>query len=514
MQAMSEEAASQLAGGPILIRSVPEDRVHRPKLKPWSIPFENSLNLAPPSAFCRLSGGIQRLGGSAFSAFKPLVMRTSPEETRPTIGSALSPNRLSAYSHSFGGTAALTASSPQSSEGVETGGESSASLLLGRLSPSSSLLQVSPRQYSAPNLFCEPSGGSATSIVGRSCSEDWLKTNTRSRYQEKNRKAQARFRERRKTEAVLKTERLGELEAELLQLTKACSDLTVKTETLEQCLLQQASSRKECSPPSLSLLHHQISASHCNSATSCAPAGAVHQPQTWEEFTAWYHGLVQKLEPLLEPAQNGDHSAIAHITVLWREGVGVIMSCFSRPDGSLRIRAQTEPAVTECYPKTPLVRPDTADYARVSVALKLTVEQIRQASKLHKEVTESMRALLQQRQALHAIIDASTSNSYDANCVASKQHVKCLEVFPQLEATLEEERRISGLLTHEFFQRIVTPVQGAILCVGLWPYLPDSLAILTAVTKSAATEPLVLTTTFPDIASQLPAALDRATLTG
>ena len=45
-----------------------------------------------------------------------------------------------------------------------------------------------------------------------------------------NRRAQARFRERRKTEAVLRADRLLQLEAELAQLQRERDDLIVRTE--------------------------------------------------------------------------------------------------------------------------------------------------------------------------------------------------------------------------------------------------------------------------------------------
>lgn len=505
-----------MAGNPIHIRSVPDDRVHRPKHKPCAKPSENSPKSAPLPAFCRLSGGLQRLGGSAFSAFKPLLARS--QKPQPLSNPSQSSPKCTTATKSLPAPASVTfsACSPLSSERVDTSGESAASLHLGPTSPTNSFLQVSPRKLSAASLQCERSGGSFggsfTSMVGRSNSEDWLKTSSRSRYQEKNRKAQARFRERRKTEAALKADRLAELEAQLAHLTRERDDLTVKTETLEQCLIQQATNGT-C--PSLPMFDSEALTRHNSDGATTGPAAQRSYPQTWPEYTAWYQGLIQELAPLLEPAQNGRQPAVGRIDMMWREVVGVMKACFLRSDDSLRIRAQTEPSVTAPSPTSPLVRPNAALYERVTTALALTKDQVRHASRARREFLDSMWALLQQRQALNAIIETSASKTCETNCVVAQQHSKCLDAFPRLEANLEDERRVNGRLTMEFFEHIVTPVQGAILCVGMWPYLPDVLAILTAVTKPpAANAPSSSSTPTSVLALQLPAAMDRATLVG
>lgn len=513
---MPEDSTTQLSGRPFHIRSVPDDHVHRPKHKPCAKPYGNSPKSAPLPAFCRLSGGIQRLGGSAFSAFKPLLARSLSQKSQPGSNRPQSPQKFAANTHSTPGVLSLGACSPHSSDRVDTSGESAASLHLGLASPTNSFIQLSPRNLSAASLQCEPSGGSCTSIVGRSSSEDWLKTSSRSKYQEKNRKAQARFRERRKTEAAVKADRLAELEAQLAHMMKERDDLAVRTDTLEQCLISQASS--DGGRPPLLMLDSEVSVARGNNSPDpTAPLAHRSYPQTWEEYTAWYQRLVQELAPLLEPAQNGSQSAIGGVETFWREVVDVMKACFLRSDGSLRIRAQTEPSVSTPAASTPLVRPNAALYERVTTALQLTKDQVSKASRVRSLFLDSMRALLQQRQALNAIIETAASKVCSTNCIVAQQHSKCLDAFPRLEANLEDERRINGRLTLEFFDGVVTPLQGAILCVGMWPYLPDSLAILTAVTKPGV-HPVAPPSPAPhptaDIASQLPAAMDRATLAG
>lgn len=138
---MPEDSTQQRSGNPIHIRSVPDDRLHRPKHKPCAKPPESSPKMAPLPAFCRLSGGIQRLGGSAFSAFKPLLARTLKPQPPPIPQP--SPVKHLGDSQSAPAYAGLGACSPQSSERVDTSGDSAASLHLGPVSPTNSFLQVS-----------------------------------------------------------------------------------------------------------------------------------------------------------------------------------------------------------------------------------------------------------------------------------------------------------------------------------------------------------------------------------
>ena len=83
---MSDDAPLTFTGIPFHIRSTPDGcSLHRPKQKPTVKQAQTCPLLAPLPSFCRLSGSIQRLGGSAFSAFKPLLARTcSHREPRPT----------------------------------------------------------------------------------------------------------------------------------------------------------------------------------------------------------------------------------------------------------------------------------------------------------------------------------------------------------------------------------------------------------------------------------------------
>lgn len=155
---MPEDSTQQRSGNPIHIRSVPDDRLHRPKHKPCAKPSEASPKLAPLPAFCRLSGGIQRLGGSAFSAFKPLLARTlrpQPPSIPQPIPQSSSFRHLG-DSQSAPAHGALVACSLQSSERVDTSGESAASLQHATVSPTDSF-QVSRRQ--AIHALCaEPLG--------------------------------------------------------------------------------------------------------------------------------------------------------------------------------------------------------------------------------------------------------------------------------------------------------------------------------------------------------------------
>mmetsp|Transcript_13335 Transcript_13335/g.40326 ORF Transcript_13335/g.40326 Transcript_13335/m.40326 type:complete len:542 (-) Transcript_13335:655-2280(-) len=481
-------------------------------------------------ALASLSGGIKRLGGSAFSAFKPLASRQTqrPEHSNGTQVSLTLP--ASWVDRSGGSAASLHAEQFSKALAADTSSSSGASHRGGPSGGSDTplpggLLVQSTAASSGLDADRQGHGKSSLSLsilVGRPNCEDKLKTHTRTRYQEKNRKAQARFRERRKAEQAEKAARMADLEAKMAALLQENAELSVRTETLQQYLLQQTRGGSETGSvnifdvsnsmelPANALLNSEgVASASAEMAGHSARNGPPREayPSTWEAYTAWYQEAVQELAPLLQPAQEGNQAEQERIDFLWYEIVDVIYNCFLQEDESLRTKVQTEASISSPEAAARLALPTAALYGQVTAALRLTSNQVAHCTRVRKDFMTAINILLKQRQALNKVIEESVPQSCDANGEVVRAHSKVLEVFPLLQKNLEDERRMNSRLGLEFFKRIITPLQGAILCVGMWPYLPDKLAILTAATEPPAPDPLSASS----IASRLPDAIDQAT---
>jgi hypothetical protein len=49
--------------------------------------------------------------------------------------------------------------------------------------------------------------------------------------------------------------------------------------------------------------------------------------------------------------------------------------------------------------------------------------------------------------------------------------VQCLEVVHLLERNVKEQCRLNTQLGRDMWDRLMTPLQGAIACVGMYPFL-------------------------------------------
>jgi len=274
----------------------------------------------------------------------------------------------------------------------------------------------------------------------------------RTKEQEKNRRAQARFRERQKLKHGETERRMNELEAAVKQLQVERDALAIKADTLERCLLQGDPADTE-----------GLADGRNGKAIKASFA----------QYVDWYKGQVQQLAPLLVQAQFDMNSEAGRkISDIW--GTLVKEGVMWYRDESIRTRVYSQPILHEGESQP--ARPDKALWKQVTAALQLTDFQQERCRSVRAGYLSAMAAIMTERQAVNMAMQEMPQ--CDANIQVALHTANALDAVAKLQANLKKEQVLQSEMSIEVFERILTPIQAATAFVGLYPWAPDKLAML------------------------------------
>lgn len=286
--------------------------------------------------------------------------------------------------------------------------------------------------------------------------------------QDKNRKAQARFRERQKVKQAESDRRMRALEATVQRLQLERDALEMKSVVLERCLTSTVDAVQPA-PPQPAVPGNVV-----------ASAMAGQQAMEWPEFSEWWTAQVHALAPLLPDARADPLGPIGQqVHQICRNGlIKASWSIMNSPD--VRNKAYTTCLTPDADPPVP--PPDKTLWRFLVESMELTDKQRQDCRDLRSNFLEQQAEILAKRATLSDTISIQGSTpDCDDNSKMAAKHSGMLGAVEELQESLKAEQLLMSKLAYDLYEGVIDHIQVANAIVGLWPWIPDKLAILQAV---------------------------------
>ncbi|KAK9859351.1 hypothetical protein WJX84_005629 [Apatococcus fuscideae] len=299
--------------------------------------------------------------------------------------------------------------------------------------------------------------------------------------QEKNRKAQRRFRARQKSKLSELEVRVAELVSQMNSVVADKTNLEsrvsvllrvlqMRDEQIEQLRSGQkvptAEEQGEGMKDDLVLTLHEEAPITLNAAL-------IKQMTTVELVKLW-KGYVEELAVCLVAVEKDtEGKSMERLKALTTELTTLI----------IRV-AISNPMVTKTFvvqkleetPHLPHNEETIEMWLRVMRSLALTKDQRTELCQLRQLFVQKLSGIVDQRRELHQVLMSSVPAAINARHTAL-QYLRASESLEKLRANLREEHNLKMDWTSTLFRHILTPVQCARCVVQAWPWSPDTLAI-------------------------------------
>lgn len=284
-----------------------------------------------------------------------------------------------------------------------------------------------------------------------------------SREREKNRKAQARFRERQKVKNCEVERRMGELQTAVQKLNFEKNALLSKADMLERDLINENGSP---------------------AASQKRSSDGLQLQAKFGQFVKFYKQGIQDMAPLLIQCQlQPDSDAAQLITKKWKQLVADAMMTYN--DDALRALACNRPLLLEEGQPHPC-QLDKADWRRLIVGLHLTAQQLQRCREVRQWYQCSIFNIMTERKQLNGKMQDARAPDLTSDTQVAQYAARTLESVKRLRVNLRREQKLQTDLCYELFMKVLTPLQAVTIIVRTAPWIPDQLAILGAVAEREA----------------------------
>ncbi|CAL8472027.1 g11569 [Coccomyxa elongata] len=332
----------------------------------------------------------------------------------------------------------------------------------------------------------------------------------------KNRRAQARYRERTKAKALVWQDQVEVLTAALQQANAEKAVLAADKARLEQevsRLRLQLSMGKTLDRPESKLgaghgmatvLHEVHALAHAQPANmeadpdttravqrvfalvrnGDAAPDAKEPPLSLDDIVRFYNVWVRELAAaLMDMGNKPNSSAQASVEELVLAGREVSKKLHTRlPELSKMLDATLAKA-----PKEQFGPPSAQLWKRIVERVNLSPNQVDQIVQLHQDLLEQIYVIVEERRACFANLQATAAGADEAGNAASAL-LAASQASAQLKTSLLQEQQIVSTFLHHFCEKILEPVQEARMVVDAHPYIVNAYALCTAVAEAAGAD--------------------------
>ncbi|KAK9905860.1 hypothetical protein WJX75_007711 [Coccomyxa subellipsoidea] len=329
----------------------------------------------------------------------------------------------------------------------------------------------------------------------------------------KNRRAQARYRERTKAKALVWQDQVEVLTAALQQANAEKAVLAADKARLEQEVsrlrlqlsmgkpvdLPDSKLRNGHSPPSvLHQVHALAPTPPVNMEADADTTRAVQRvfalvrkgeaatdakepPLTLDDVVRFYNVWVRELAAALMDMGNKPNApAQASVEELVLAGREVSKKLYVKlPELSKLLDATLAKA-----PKEQFGPPSAQIWKRIVERVSLSASQVEQIVQLRQDLLDQICSIMEDRRAIFAKLQTNAADAEDSGNTASAL-LAASQASAQLKASQLQEQQLVSTFLHHFCEKILQPVQEARMVVDAHPYVVNAFALCTAVAEAA-----------------------------
>ncbi|KAK9814490.1 hypothetical protein WJX72_006727 [[Myrmecia] bisecta] len=307
--------------------------------------------------------------------------------------------------------------------------------------------------------------------------------------QEKNRRAQRRFRERQKSRVATLEAEVDELKQQLHASNQGRDELERQNQALQQLQLQQA--------------QHTKQARHGGQ-----PSGSQRDPETEQCDEDKLVRTIREGQETMLTLEQVQQLAPKALTRIWKEYVGQLAACLAKMESKplapvprclIRLTSEASMLLQRMAAGNPLatktliagelegeaIQPCMGPqegpnrWPLVGRALNLSSQQASELMELRRRLLSNLSCILQQRREVIQHMRAVPTAHYTTGHFLEAQ-----ESLEQLQANLKQEHLLITEFVSAVHSRILSPTQLARCLVQSYPRAPDTLAIATWVASA------------------------------